>query len=214
MHGYLGSCNESSYLYISLSLISGGQIRLDLKIIKTSAVFCNKIWQLVRYLHLAKRRSRCQSTPLENIKMPTASSSRLENLWILSQCGHTVNQVNCALEARSFHLVTRALREFMYHSLCDIYVEASKTVLNDPSHPEFEETLSTLYVAVTTGLKLMHPLMPFITEELYQRIQVEFKGGHIAPSIMQETFPEYHNEVVSLLTHFSATLILMFLISF
>lgn len=199
---------------ISLSLISGGQIRLDLKIIKTSAVFCNKIWQLVRYLHLAKRRSRCQSTPLENIKMPTASSSRLENLWILSQCGHTVNQVNCALEARSFHLVTRALREFMYHSLCDIYVEASKTVLNDPSHPEFEETLSTLYVAVTTGLKLMHPLMPFITEELYQRIQVEFKGGHIAPSIMQETFPEYHNEVVSLLTHFSATLILMFLISF
>ena len=85
----------------------------------------------------------------------------------------------------------------MYHSLCDIYVEASKTVLNDPSHPDFEETLSTLYVAVTTGLKLMHPLMPFITEELYQRIQVEFLGGHIkaAHSIMQETFPEYHNEV-------------------
>ena len=180
---------------ISLSLISGGQIRLDLKIIKTSANFCNKIWQLARYLHLASKR-RPKSTPLENIKLK-ASRSRLENLWILSQCGHTVNQVNCALEARSFHLVTRALREFMYHSLCDIYVEASKTVLNDPSHPDFEETLSTLYVAVTTGLKLMHPLMPFITEELYQRIKVEFLGGHIkaAHSIMQETFPEYHNEV-------------------
>ena len=117
--------------------------------------------------------------------------SRLENVWILSQCGHTVNQVNSALEAKSFHLATRALRQFMYHSLCDIYVEASKKVLNDPCHPAFDETLSTLHLAVTTGLKLMHPLMPFLTEELYQRIQFCFLKGQAVSSIMQEPYPEY-----------------------
>ena len=97
------------------------------------------------------------------------------------------------METRSFHLVTRDLRNFMYHVLCDIYVEASKEVLTNPSHPLFEETLATLYLCIVTGLKLMHPLMPFLTEELYQRIQHEFLRNDTKSSIMVESFPEYED---------------------
>ena len=80
----------------------------------------------------------------------------------------------------------------MYHTLCDIYVEASKEVLTNPSHPLFEETLATLHLSIVTGLKLMHPLMPFLTEELYQRIQHEFLGNDTkSKSIMVQSFPEY-----------------------
>ena len=79
----------------------------------------------------------------------------------------------------------------MYHSLCDIYLEASKKALSDPSEPAFVETLATLHLAITTGLKLLHPLMPFLTEELYQRLQHDFQQGQTVSSILNETYPEY-----------------------
>ena len=79
----------------------------------------------------------------------------------------------------------------MYHVVCDIYVEASKEVLNNPFHPRFEETLATLHLSIVTGLKLLHPLMPFLTEELYQRIQHEFLRTDTISSIMVESYPEY-----------------------
>ena len=112
-------------------------------------------------------------------------------------------KADVSLQNLEFHLLTRSLRSFLYSSLCDIYVEAVKKVLSDPHHPQFEATLQTIYLALITGLRLMHPVMPFITEELYQRLKNFGNGsgssdsGRIT-SIMVEPFP-IANEVSEVL---------------
>ena len=103
-------------------------------------------------------------------------------------------KADVSLQNLEYHLLTRSLRSFLYSSLCDIYVEAVKKVLSDPRHPQFEATLQTIYLALITGLRLMHPVMPFITEELYQRLKNFGNGSGSSDSgkitsIMVEPFP-------------------------
>ena len=119
---------------------------------------------------------------------------RFVDKWILSQCAETVAKANDHLQHLELHLLTRTLRHFLYSCLCDVYVEAVKKVLNDPNDPRFEATLRTLFLVLRTGLQLMHPLMPFITEELYQRLRL---GSGTDTSIMAEAFPTA-NEVLGL----------------
>ena len=112
-------------------------------------------------------------------------------------------KADVSLQNLEFHLLTRSLRSFLYSSLCDIYVEAVKKVLSDPHHPQFEATLQTIYLALITGLRLMHPVMPFITEELYQRLKNFGNGSGSSDSgkitsIMVEPFP-IANEVSEVL---------------
>ena len=117
-------------------------------------------------------------------------------------------KADVSLQNLEFHLLTRSLRSFLYSSLCDIYVEAVKKVLSDPHHPQFEATLQTIYLALITGLRLMHPVMPFITEELYQRLKNFGNGSGSSDSgkitsIMVEPFP-IANEVSEVLFLFRA----------
>ena len=126
---------------------------------------------------------------------------RFVDKWILSQCAETVAKANDHLQHLELHLLTRTLRHFLYSCLCDVYVEAVKTVLNDPNDPHFEATLRTLFLVLRTGLQLMHPLMPFITEELYQRLRSAgscsengSSSGTEFTSIMTDAFPSA-NEV-------------------
>ena len=113
--------------------------------------------------------------------------SSFENQWILSQCAHAVIAIDQHWQNRDFHLLNRSIRHFLYSCLCDVYVESVKRVLNEPQHPEFDDTLRTLYVCITTGLRLLHPLMPFLTEELYQRINAAFEVT--CSSISTESYP-------------------------
>ena len=110
-----------------------------------------------------------------------------ENQWILSQCAHAVIDIDQHWHNRDFHLMNKSLRQFLYFCLCDVYLESVKRVLNEPQHLEFEDTLQTLYVCLTTGLRLLHPLMPFVTEELYQRINAAFDVT--CSSISIEAYP-------------------------
>ena len=96
-------------------------------------------------------------------------------------------------------MVTRELRRFIYTDLCDTYVEFVKPNLADPSHPEFLPSLLILHSCVLTSLKLLHPLMPFITEELYQRLPSLPKEKR-KESLMIDSYPvatdwnSFHNE--------------------
>ena len=83
--------------------------------------------------------------------------------------------------------MNRDIRQFLYFCLCDVYLESVKRVLNEPQQPEFDDTLQTLYICLTTGLRLLHPLMPFVTEELYQRINAAFDVT--CSSISIEAYP-------------------------
>ena len=166
--------------------ILGGQIKLAVtRTMKTSSAFCNKIWQAARFLLLAReRKPEFQPT---KIQPASQHSQSFENQWILSQCAHAITDISQHWHNRDFHWMNRDIRQFLYFCLCDVYLESVKRVLNEPQHPEFDDTLRTLYVCITTGLRLLHPLMPFLTEELYQRINAVFEVT--CSSISTESYP-------------------------
>lgn len=180
--------------------LKSGLINLDLQIIKTSAAFCNKIWQAVRFLRLSEN-NRPSNDPLNiNLDYLMANKGQLrpEDLWILAQCAEVVKSAESHLENRDFHLLTRSLRQFLYSCLCDVYLEAVKPHL---SREHFSTvSFSTLYTVVSTGLQLLHPLMPYITEELYQRLPENHARTDL--SIMTSRFPMhkqweiFHNEAI------------------
>lgn len=121
----------------------------------------------------------------------SSSNNSLINRWILSQAANAVIEVNQHWQNRDFHLITRSLRHYMYDSLCDVYLEAIKAELLDPSHVNFESNLQTLYMALACGLRLLHPTLPFVTEELHQRLHASL-GQPCQRSILYESYP---NEV-------------------
>ena len=155
------------------------QVNVDVNFIYTCAAFCNKIWQATRFFLLSHERVK-DAGPNYSFNINEAcnldwiisnyDTLRPEDKWILSQYATTVKDVNCYLEHRDFHLVARSLRSFLYTNLCDVYVEASKPSLLDINRKDFKLKYAVLKVLIMDALKLLHPIMPYITEELYQRL--------------------------------------------
>ena len=165
--------------------VSSAQINLDLTIVKTAGAFANKVWQASRFLVMAHHRAKS----LPSLAVADNAASLLpQDRWILSRCAVTVSQMEQHLDERNFPLMPRCLRRFMYTNLCDVYLEAAKPHLADPDSEHFATTLAILQLVLMTGLKLMHPLMPFLTEELYHRVPPLADEGR-KDSIMVEKYP-------------------------
>ena len=164
--------------------VSSAQINLDLTIVKTAGAFGNKIWQASRFLVMAHHRAKSLPSPA------AAEGDGLlpQDRWILSRCAVTVSQMEQYLNERNFPSMPRCLRRFLYTNLCDVYLEAAKPHLADPESEHFAATLATLQLVLMTGLKLMHPIMPFLTEELYHRVP-PLAGESRKDSIMIEDYP-------------------------
>ena len=182
------------------------QLNIDVQFVKTCAAFCNKIWQLTRFFLLSHERSHSQDAIFEKeLNHNLGNNDQLdwlltlkeqmkpEDKWILSRCASTVEEVNSYFEARDFHLAARSLRTFLYTNLCDVYVEIAKQTLADVTNPEFQMKYNVLKICLVTGLKLLHPIMPFITEELYQRIVVKLLPSSPNESIMTAQYPKEEN---------------------
>merc|ERR1719150_2472244 len=160
------------------------QINLNLTVLNNAGAWCNKIWQLARFLHLAHEKAAEHN--LE--KIPKNFQPGLMDMWILSQLATAVRSVNEGFQQKELNVVTRELRRFIYTDLCDNYVEYIKNSFKDPTSPEFLPSLLILHSCVMTSLKLLHPIMPFITEELYQRLPSLPKETR-QESIMIEKYP-------------------------
>ena len=178
------------------------QVNVDVNFIYTCAAFCNKIWQATRFFLLSHEKVK-EADPnyISNIDeacnldwiISNYDTLRPEDKWILSQYATTVKDVNCYLEKRDFHLVARSLRSFLYTNLCDVYVEASKPSLLDTNRKDFKVKYAVLKVLIMDALKLLHPIMPYITEELYQRILFVTSlqtSKDICQSIMVTRYPK------------------------
>ena len=123
-------------------------------------------------------------------------SPHLIDKWILSRLAITVKQTNKAFHTYSFALATKTLYQFWLNDLCDVYIEAIKPIvygknglekLTEEENKNRQSTLQTLYTCLEVGLKLLHPFMPYITEELYHRIPAR-KG--FSSSIMIAPYPQ------------------------
>jgi valyl-tRNA synthetase len=163
--------------------VKAQQVRLEPQVLQAAGAWCNKVWQLGRVLHQAHARAAGRDLAPGKDFQPG-----LMDMWILSQLAVTVDRVNKHFEARDLHLVTRELRSFVYTDLCDTYVEYVKPRLADPDSPEFLPSLLILHSCVLSALKLLHPLVPFLTEELFHRLPT-LPAERRKESLMVESFP-------------------------
>jgi len=152
-------------------------LRFDLARVEGYHRFCNKLWNATRFV-LANH-SRETEDPAD---VPA-------NEWIRSRLHRTIAAVDAGYAGYRLDLVAQALYDFAWHELCDWYLELSKITLNDPdgSAALKQGTRDTLAAVLGATLRLLHPLMPFITEELWLNLCEE--TGRRSESIVIERLP-------------------------
>uniref|UniRef100_A0A671VIJ0 Valine--tRNA ligase, mitochondrial n=1 Tax=Sparus aurata TaxID=8175 RepID=A0A671VIJ0_SPAAU len=154
--------------------IQGEDISLSVSEVLSCRNFCNKMWQTLRFTLGVLGDN---TTPVMTLEELTPLSSM--DRWICSRLYSTVAQCEQAFEAYELHTVTSALYSFWVHSLCDVYLtEGSVQVAS-----------SVLYHCVSTSLALLSPFMPFITEELWQRLQPFRPGAAAQASLCLQPYP-------------------------
>ncbi len=158
---------------------SGRDVRFDLGRIEGYRNFCNKLWNASRFVLM--NTDGHDLSGQETLSFP--------DRWIRSQLGRTVAQVRESMAGYRFDHASQAIYDFTWNEYCDWYVEFAKAVLNDDDAPETAKqgTRRTLLEVLESLLRLAHPLMPFITEEIWQRIAPLV--GRESATIMLEPYP-------------------------
>ncbi len=151
----------------------GRDIRMSEKRIEGYRNFVNKLWNASRFVLMNLG---------ENEKVKDISEIKLDvtDRWILSRLQKTAFQANNALDKFRFNDLANILYSFTWNEFCDWYIEFQKTRLQSS---EKEDSLAVLVYVLDKLLKLLHPIMPFVTEEIYQKLP-----GH-GESIMVEEYP-------------------------
>jgi valyl-tRNA synthetase len=154
-------------------------LRFDLGRVEGYRNFCNKLWNAARFVLL--------STEQDEGPGPEAPSQY--DRWIRSRLQAAIATVRQGFADYRFDLAAQAAYEFTWYEFCDWYLEFSKTVLqNETSTPEQRRgTRRTLLETLEALLRLLHPLMPFITEELWQAIAP--RAGRTGASVMRQPYP-------------------------
>ncbi|MGQ0555514.1 MAG: valine--tRNA ligase [Nitrospiraceae bacterium] len=152
----------------------GRDIKLAEERIEGYRNFANKIWNAARFglMYLDGPRT----------ALPPAQRT-FPDRWILSRLAHTIRAVTEELESYRFDRAATALYQFIWHEYCDWYLELIKPVLQTPEHPDGASTRHTLVETLETTMRLLHPFMPFITEEIWQTIP------HQGDSIVAQNYP-------------------------
>ena len=165
----------------------GGDINFDVNVIHGYRRFCNKIYQATKYVL-----SKLDKTFIPQKHPARTEKESLPELWILHKLNSAAREVNAALSIREFRDATSIIYTYWYNYLCDIYIENSKSILQDGTSSEQESAKQTLYTALEGALTMIHPLMPFLTEELWQRLPRRPEDS--TPSIVVASYPEYKEE--------------------
>jgi valyl-tRNA synthetase len=164
---------------------NGRDVRFDLNRISGYRNFCNKIWNATRYA-LMNTEGDVDCATGQTIDPAKLS---LPDRWILSQLGKTIGEVQRHIEAYRLDLAAKDLYEFTWNDYCDWYLELSKPILQDDNLSEAEKALTrnTLITVLEALLRCLHPITPFITEEIWQKIAP--LAGKTGPSIMLQPYP-------------------------
>ncbi|KAL3424874.1 Valine-tRNA ligase, mitochondrial [Phlyctema vagabunda] len=165
----------------------GGDIAFDIKVIHGYRKFCNKIYQATKYV-LGKLGD--DFVPQKTSQLTGKES--LSEKWILHNLTTAAKDVNQALEDREFMRSTSTIYQYILNQLCDVYIENSKAILQDGTDEEKRSAMDTLYTALEGALTLIHPYMPFLTEELWQRLPRRPEDK--TPSIVLARYPVFEAE--------------------
>ncbi|MGV6825384.1 MAG: valine--tRNA ligase [bacterium] len=168
---------------------TGRDIVLDTGRIEGYRNFCNKLWNASRYVLMNTEEQDCGQNG-GDIELTVADR------WIRSRLQSTIDQVSQAIESYRFDHAAQAIYEFTWNEYCDWYLELSKPVLNDDDASEALKrgTRHTLVNVLEQLLRLAHPIMPFITEEIWQRVAP--LAGCEGDTVMLQPFPESDSTLI------------------
>jgi valyl-tRNA synthetase len=176
-----------------LGAAPGTDIVLSEDRMESARAFANKIWNAARLLFLNMERSGLEPwvpDSLESFQPEPCASLEVpvEDRWIFSRLNSTAETANRAIQQYRYHEAAQVLWHFFWHEFCDWYLELKKLRFRENSG--INADWRNLLAAFETALRLLHPAMPFLTEELWQRLA---KGHANRPSsIALASYPQYH----------------------
>lgn len=165
---------------------SNSYITIDIETMSRFKRFCNKIYQATKYV-LGKLGD--DFVPRDSRAL--TGKEGLPERWILTKMNMAARQMNQALEERDFPGSAKIIYRYLYDELFDIYIENSKSIIANGMPEEARSARDTLYTAMESGLRLLSPFMPFLTEELWQRLPR--RPGDDTSSITIAEYPEYES---------------------
>src|SRR5438874_6259770 len=189
---------------LTLASVGSTDTRWNEKQVESYRNFANKIWNAARFCLMNSDESEPRAVS-EPGAIATGSSDAfgdVENLplhdrWILSRLNKTARDVNDQLEGYEFHGVVQTLYHFFWDDFCDWYIELSKAAATaETDSPERRIARSRLISILEQALRLLHPFMPYLTEELWQKLPIDHANQlHEAyagtePTIMLASFPQ------------------------
>ncbi len=161
---------------------TGRDINWDMKRLEGYRNFCNKLWNASRFVLMNTEDQDCG---LNGGELELSLADR----WILAEYNRTVKSYREAMDNYRFDLAASILYEFTWNQFCDWYLELTKPVMNGGSEAQLRGTRHTLVEVLEGLLRLAHPIIPFITETIWQR--VKSLKGITAETIMLQPFPEF-----------------------
>ena len=159
------------------SLASGGRdINFDIKRVEGYRNFCNKLWNASRYIQMN----------IENYGISETESETVVDAWINYKFDQVLKDVNKAFEEYRLDLATKALHEFIWYEFCDWYIEFCKISLTQ-EHVDRQAIVKSMVTLLEKILRLAHPIMPFVTEEIWGQFKKYHKSE--SDSLMISPFP-------------------------
>ncbi|KAG7302568.1 hypothetical protein JYU34_012502 [Plutella xylostella] len=144
--------------------IKSNFVHFDVDLCHTNKLFGNKIWQSVKYTQLSFDKLK----PIE--EEINANDLTYFDRWILSRQAKMVDDVNSSIDDYDFHIATKSLKTLIYNEFCDVYLEATKPGIDNPSPKIGYAHAHTLSAVLNTSLRCLAPFMIYLTEELIPRI--------------------------------------------
>ena len=162
-----------------LGITFGNDIRYIPAKVEQGSNFANKLWNASKFVLMN----------LEGFDGTyDAAKLRAEDKWILSKINTLAKELSQNIDNYDLGVATQRIYDFIWNEFCDWYIELVKTRLYDKENPTRKEVQFTLYTVLVNSLKLLHPIMPFVTEEIYQELP------NTDESIMISSWPEYKDE--------------------
>jgi valyl-tRNA synthetase len=169
---------------------TGRDIKFDMGRVEGYRNFCNKIWNAANFVLMntqGKQNYFSVNSDHTNVEYKLTKV----DTWILSRLNQVISETRYALETYRFDHAAQTIYDFTWNEFCDWYIELSKVSLQSDSESTQKSTRSTLLYVLETLLRLIHPIMPFITEEIWQTVApLMCKSGE---TIMLETYPSFNN---------------------